>query len=228
MIEVKGSVGVNFNNLQLAPAAVPLAETSPRLWKLLPFAPTTGLLSGRPCQDFPAILEETRVTASPVHKGPCMQVSIHVERLAKTKHSTFRPRWDENTRGRKSAKNPIQAQEKGTSIDVAPVGACFLPRIPCFRNAWPFLVDFQIDGPAGGEARFTSKVSVSELRRWKAGDGMDLEKERTVVDESDLSWQELVAIQYSVHQVAIPKPLEGYCLGLLQDNSCVSGRRVGP
>jgi hypothetical protein len=35
------------------------------------------------------------------------------------------------------------------------------------------------------------------------GDGMVLEKEPTVVDASDLLWLELVAIQYSVHNVKI-------------------------
>jgi hypothetical protein len=99
-------------------AAVPLVETSPRLWKLLPFAPTTGLLSGRPCQDLPATVEETRVTASPVHKGSSMHVSIHVERLARTKHSTFRPRWDENTRGRKESEcqKPYSSTRKGGQV----------------------------------------------------------------------------------------------------------------
>jgi hypothetical protein len=73
-----------------------------------------------------------------------------------------------------------------------------------------------------------TKVNVSTLRRCKVGNGMDLEKESSVVDESVLSWLELVAIQYSVHQVEVPKPLEGCAMGLLQDDSCVSRRQVGP
>jgi hypothetical protein len=73
-----------------------------------------------------------------------------------------------------------------------------------------------------------TKVNASALRRCKVGDGMDLEKESTLVDEPNLSWLELVAIQYSVHQVEVPKPLEGCGMGLLQDDSCVSCRLVGP
>jgi hypothetical protein len=72
-----------------------------------------------------------------------------------------------------------------------------------------FLVDFQIERPAGEEARVTvdeTKVNVGTLRRCKVGDGMDLEEESAVLDESDLSWVELVAIQYFVHQVEVPKP----------------------
>jgi hypothetical protein len=90
------------------------------------------------------------------------------------------------------------------------------------------LVDFQFERPAGEEARVTvdeAKVKVSTLRRCKVGDGMDLEKESTVGDESDLSWVELVAIQYFVHQVEVPRPLEGCSMGLLQDDSCVSSSR---
>jgi hypothetical protein len=68
-----------------------------------------------------------------------------------------------------------------------------------------------------------TKVKVSTLRNCKVRDGRDLEKESTIVDESDLSWLELVAIQYSVHQVEVPKPLEGCAMGVLQDDSCVSG-----
>jgi hypothetical protein len=93
------------------------------------------------------------------------------------------------------------------------------------------LVDFQIERPAGEEARFTvdeTKVNVGTLRRCKIGDGMDLEEESTVVDESDLSWVEYVAIQYFVHQVELPKPLEGCAMGLLQDDSCVSSGQIGP
>jgi hypothetical protein len=83
--------------------------------------------------------------------------------------------------------------------------------------AWSFLVDFQIDGPAGEETRVSvdqTKVNVSTLRHCNVGDGMDAEKEPTVVYESDLSWLELVAIQYSVHQKEVPKPLEGCEMGL--------------
>jgi hypothetical protein len=55
------------------------------------------------------------------------------------------------------------------------------------------LVDFQIERPAGEEARVTvdeTKVNVGTLRRCKIGDGIYLEEESTVVDESDLSWVE--------------------------------------
>jgi hypothetical protein len=68
-----------------------------------------------------------------------------------------------------------------------------------------------------------TKVKVSTLHRCKVRDGRDLQKESTVVNESDLSWLELVAIQYSVRQMKVPKPLEGCGMGLLQDDSCVSG-----
>jgi hypothetical protein len=92
-------------------------------------------------------------------------------------------------------------------------------------------VDFQIKRPAGEEARVTvdeTKVNVGTLRRCKVGDGMDLQEESTVVDESDLTWVELVAIQYFVHQVEVPKPLEGCAVGLPQVYSCVSSRQIGP
>jgi hypothetical protein len=96
-------------------------------------------------------------------------------------------------------------------------------------SARSLLVDFQIDRPAGEEAWVDeTKVNVSTLRQCKVGDGMDLEKESTVVDEPNLFWLELVAIQYSVHQVEVPIPLEGCGMGLLQDDSCVSSRQVGP
>jgi hypothetical protein len=120
---------------------------------------------------------------------------------------------------------------QGTSVDVAPEGASFPPRIPRFRSPLFFLVDFQIDSLTGEEARVTvdeTNFDVSTLRRCKVGDGMDLEEESTVVDESDLSWVEMVAIQYFVHQVEVPKPLEGRAMGLLQDDSCVSSRLIGP
>jgi hypothetical protein len=73
-------------------------------------------------------------------------------------------------------------------------------------------VDFQIDGPAREETRVTvdeTKVNMSTLHRCKVGDGMDLEKESTVVDESDLLCFELVVIQYFVHQVEVPRTVGG-------------------
>jgi hypothetical protein len=101
----------------------------PQTMEVATSRPYDWIVVGKTLPDLPATVEETRVTATTVHTGPSMQVTIHVERPAKTKHSTFRPRWDENTRGRKESEcqKPYSNTRKGVASSVTDTLAKMVP-----------------------------------------------------------------------------------------------------
>jgi hypothetical protein len=50
---------------------------------------------------------------------------------------------------------------------------------------------------------------------------MNLKEEAAVVDKADLPWARLIALQGAVHQMEVSGPLEGSCVGLVQNRGSV-------